>query len=731
MAGPALATACLLALAVLSALLVWLTYAQALQPPAAARANLAGLGLSLTAYAAYLAGLRLAFVLVHLVLAAVILRHKSGEAMALFTALMLALFGALYWSFGLPRPPAAWAGLLGGLRLAGSVGLALFFCLFPTGRFVPRWSAAVFALFAAIAVGQTFFPGAWVDIARWPRPLGVPVAASLLLLLLAAQVVRYRRRSDAAMRQQTRWVVFGAAAALVIFILIAVPRGLGQAPVEPGNLAELATGTGSSLAFLLIPLSIGVAVLRFRLWDLDLLINRTLVYAALSASLVGLYSLVVAALGAVLPARGLVSILAAGLIAVLFEPLRERLQRGVNRLLYGERDDPYQVISRLGQRLEASLASSAVLATITETIREALRLPYVAIALDRDEPGEAGGSVEVAAASGRPAAGPVTLPLLYQGEAVGQLLLGPRVPGESFNPSETRLLADLARQAGVAVHAVRLTADLQRSRERLVAAREEERRRLRRDLHDGLGPRLAGQAFKLEAARDAVLSQPERAVALLDDMIGKTQSMIAELRQLVYGLRPPALDELGLEGAVREVALQGSGNGTQVSVSAPPGGLPPLPAAVEVAAYRIVQEALNNVLRHANATQCAIRLAPASDGAALVVEVQDDGTGVIAGARTGVGAHSMRERAEELGGQCWREAGPGGATGSWPACRCRPSAKRRLNVALSAHARPWPCLLCGARSASTVADIAKLAKHAVSSTPLGGSTPPSGGLMSR
>jgi signal transduction histidine kinase len=215
----------------------------------------------------------------------------------------------------------------------------------------------------------------------------------------------------------------------------------------------------------------------------------------------------------------------------------------------------------------------------------------------------------------------------------------------------------------VAVRALRLTADLQRSRERLVAAREEERRRLRRDLHDGFGPRLAGQAFKLEAARDAVADQPARAIALLDDMITKTQSMIAELRQLVYGLRPPALDELGLEAALREHALHSAPNGTAVSVVvSPAGGLPPLPAAVEVAAYRIAQEALNNVVRHAGASACAIRLEWAAAEAALWLQVDDDGQGLPAEARAGVGLSSMRERAEELGGTCQVAARPEGGT---------------------------------------------------------------------
>jgi len=166
---------------------------------------------------------------------------------------------------------------------------------------------------------------------------------------------------------------------------------------------------------------------------------------------------------------------------VLVQPLRQRLQRGVNRLLYGERDEPYAVLSRLGRRLEGTLAPDAVLPAIVETVAGALKLPYAAIALREGE------CLAVVAAFGQPVGDPLRLPLVYRHEAVGELLLAPRAPGEPFSPADRRLLDDLARQAGVAAHAVRLTADLQRSRERLVTLREEERRRLRRDPHDGLG----------------------------------------------------------------------------------------------------------------------------------------------------------------------------------------------------------------------------------------------------
>ena len=211
----------------------------------------------------------------------------------------------------------------------------------------------------------------------------------------------------------------------------------------------------------------------------------------------------------------------------------------------------------------------------------------------------------------------------------------------------------------MAAHAVRLTADLQHSRERLVAACEEERRRLRRDLHDGLGPALAGLTLKIETARNRLVRLDPAADALFADLVARTQAAVADIRRLVYALRPPALDELGLAGALREVAAQYKSSGLRIVFEAPC-SLPALPAAVEVAAYRIGQEALANVVRHAGARSCVLRLE--LDQTALCLEVLDDGRGLPAGQRSGVGLASMQERAAELGGSCTVESVPSGGT---------------------------------------------------------------------
>jgi signal transduction histidine kinase len=230
-------------------------------------------------------------------------------------------------------------------------------------------------------------------------------------------------------------------------------------------------------------------------------------------------------------------------------------------------------------------------------------------------------------------------------------------------------LEDLARQVGVAAHGVQLTADLQRSREQLVTAREEERRRLRRDLHDGLGPTLAALALKATTISELIPADPLSATKLSNELYANIRATVGEIRRLVYALRPPALDDLGLVAALRECAEQATlssqadagsdrSGGLRVSVEAPD-HLPSLPAAVEVAVYRIVQEALTNVVRHAQARACVVQLSMAEGSDRLDLAISDDGVGIPLERPIGVGQLSMRERAAELGGACSVETLPG------------------------------------------------------------------------
>jgi signal transduction histidine kinase len=628
------------------------------------------LGLSVNSYAAYRLAADICYGFCFWAVGAVILWRKSDNWVALFVSLMLITFGALnvieLTSGASPTFTAASAVL----NFIGYVSFVVAFYIFPNGRFVPGWTRWLVILWALYGASLSFFPEDSPFHPRaWPL-LSVPMAVVLFGSLVFAQAYRYRLISGPVERQQTKWVVLGFTAAITGVILVVLPAMVYPELLQPGVpkvLYALFELTATNLALLLIPLSIGVAILRYRLWDVDVIINRTLVYGALTASVAGIYVLIVGSLGAILQARGslAVSLPAAGVVAILFAPLRQRLQRGVNRLMYGERDEPYGVLSRLGERLEATLEPASVLPTIVEMVAGALKLPYAAISMARES------GFEIAAAHGTPTGEEITLPLTYGGRAIGELTLAPREPGDAFTPADMRLLRDLARQAEVAVHAVRLTADLQRSRERLVTAREEERRRLRRDLHDGLGPTLAGLSLGLDVSLKTLRSEPGEAEYILAELKSRTRDAVADVRRLVYGLRPPALDELGLVLAIREQAagygyLAGDpeasrGDDPAFFVEAPE-ELPPLPAAVEVATYRIAQEAITNVARHARARSCRVHLSIDEARDELTLEVSDDGVGLPDDRRAGVGTSSMSERAEELGGTCTVASNPAGGT---------------------------------------------------------------------
>ncbi|MBA2453547.1 MAG: GAF domain-containing sensor histidine kinase [Chloroflexia bacterium] len=553
------------------------------------------------------------------------------------------------------------------LWVPGAVSIYLLLPLyFPNGHLVSsRWRlGSRFAVIAGIivAIAASVIPGDDMIQARTGEgvivnPLGIDgwaessplspatldtvmsVLSFVMLCIVAASLVARYRRSRDIERQQMKWLTY-AIAGLPVFIVSGILY-------EPLKLAG-----GFFLAA--IPVAVGIAILKYDLYDIDLIINRTLVYGALTGAVIGIYVLIVGYVGSLLRTDSSlpISLATTGIVAVLFQPLRERLQRGVNRLMYGERDEPYAVISRLGQRIEDTLTPDAVLPAIVETVAQALKLPYAAITLGSQSP-------VIAAASGTPVHNPVHLPLVYRNEPVGELILAPRAPGETFSPADRRLLNDLTRQAGIAAHAVRLSNELQHSRERLVTAREEERRRLRRDLHDGLGPALASMTLQAEAARDLVNADPVQADDVLADLTAGLQEATADIRRLVYGLRPPALDDLGLLPALRNQATRYGPGGPHITIVADE-PMPALPAAVEVAAYRIIQEALANVVRHAQATICTIAISLTADH--LKVDITDNGTRLPDTWESGVGLRSMRERAAELGGTCSVESLESGGT---------------------------------------------------------------------
>ncbi len=534
---------------------------------------------------------------------------------------------------------------------ATSLGAMVLLLVFPDGRLLSRrFRPALWAALAFIPLsiaGYAFVPQNLGPLFRHmhnpyaiPRLTGWFDACQALAIVCglvggagaAASITLRWRRADRVGRQQLKWLL-----AVLPFTIASLIATL----VAPGTLS-LALGVPAGIA---MPIAIGIAVLRYRLYEVDILLSRAVLYGLLTAGMAGVYLAVVVIAHSLfeVPSRSLaVQVIATVLAASALWPLHDRAQRAVDRLFYGDRGVPYEALTRLGRRVEEAADPETALQSVVRTIADSLRLPYAALEL------RLGDGWSPAAAYGEAPAQVVAFALTFQRETVGRLLVGTRSRGQQLGPDDERLLADLARQAGPAAHAVALRRALDVSRAGLVTAREEERRRLRRDLHDGLGPTLAGLTLGLDTARARSASQPE-----LQELLGKlkaeTQRAVADVRRIVYGLRPPTLDEFGLVGSLREEVgrLQYEAPSLTVSLDAPADGLADLPAAVEVACYRIVTEALTNVTRHAHATQCSVRLR-LNHG--LDVNICDDGVGLPEGWRAGVGIASMRERVTELGG---------------------------------------------------------------------------------
>jgi signal transduction histidine kinase len=475
------------------------------------------------------------------------------------------------------------------------------------------------------AIGAQRF-GAWGGKLTWIASVGAVIG---LMIVVA--------RGGEKVRRQQRWFLAGAA-------LLAVPGLLATAhdvipPIASDAMFDRLEQVGSAL----LPILLLVAVVHDRMLDIAVVVRRAVVYLLLTVAAAGVYVAVVGVAWVVAGGHtGLVPLIGTGAVALAVQPLRSVAQRWVSRRVYGGRDEPYLVLARLGRRLAAVPGTQEALPALVAGIADGLRLPYVAVEIDLADAGDS----LVVAATGDPtlAAASESFPLGFAGEEIGRLRVARRTPGEAFPARERDLLGDLAKHAGIVAHDARLAADLRRSRLDLVVAREEERRRLRGDLHDGLGPTLASVSLGLEAA--AARLHDGELVDLLVELNGALREAMQDIRRLVYGLRPPALDELGLVRAIEAFANGVGGLDPAVVVNS--GDLPPLPAAVEVAAYRVTVEALNNVRRHARASRCSVDVDVRSGS--LHIAVRDDGVG-LEGHAAGVGIVSMRQRAADLGGR--------------------------------------------------------------------------------
>ncbi|HVN13222.1 MAG TPA: sensor histidine kinase [Kineosporiaceae bacterium] len=520
------------------------------------------------------------------------------------------------------------------------------------GRFGERFTIATVTVFSAVSLFSPTLTDLRVD--HVDNPIGVPaglapamgVLAGIALLmgivavgLAVATLVQKYRRGGPLTRQQT--LVFGAAFVPPLAALVA-------------SFADAADPWLFAVATIPLPIAIGVAVLQRRLYDIQLAVNRSITYGTLWLAIAALYAIVVGGVGVMLrrPGAAWLPWMAAAVVAVSFAPLRDALQRGANKVTYGQWSQPADVLAATARRLGDAGDVPSLLHSLVEDVGQVLDLSYMEITDPRGR--------SLARRGDRP--GDVDrLTMTSYGVDVGTLSWARR----PLRETDRALLEDLARQLGTVVHAAGLLEAVRASQERLVLAREEERRRLRRDLHDGLGPALAGLTLRVDTLRNLVRLRPDDTGTsgladhgLLDLRTG-IQAAVLDVRRIVEGLRPPALDELGLADAIAQLADRvTAGSDLTVDVRAEP--LPRLPAAAEVAAYRIVQEALTNIVRHADARSACVALGRGSAG--LTLRIRDDGHGLVAPRPDGVGLTSMRERAEEIGGSLVIDPSPGEGT---------------------------------------------------------------------
>jgi len=520
---------------------------------------------------------------------------------------------------------------------AVAICFPLILLLFPDGRLAsPKWRWLV-----ALAMADgTVWVVTWALLS--PDPL-VATHGSLhhlvsrledvtnlgILTIFVVSVIALARRwrhATGRIRAQLTWLVTGSIIAVALFL----PTGWGVSNYW---------ATSMLIGVPLFPVACSVALFRHRLFDLDIVANRTLVYLTLSAGLVGLYLAIVvlsrAAIGNRAEFGG--SLAAAALVAVIFAPLRALIQRSVDQLMFGTRRNPTGALTTLAATLEGSVDDELIGALAA--VCQSLRLPHAAVVVDGNTIGSSG-----------PGSDAERFPLRYRGQLLGELLAWPRRGQHHLDANDLEALRIVAGPLATAVHSVQLAAQLRASRQQLIATRSNERRRLHRDLHDGLGPILTGVALKADAAGNLVGQDPIRAKQLLDQIAGESRTAIDDVRRIAHGLRPPTLDRYGLLESLTYEAQRFTsrldGHPLVVTVDLPP-SLPHLADRVATAAYRITTEALTNVARHSNASHVRL-VAHAED--VLCLEVTDNGSSSSNAWPEGFGMASMKRRATQCGG---------------------------------------------------------------------------------
>jgi signal transduction histidine kinase len=561
-----------------------------------------------------------------------------------------------------------------------STGFPLLFILlplvFPDGRLVSRrWRVAVWLAVSTIVltVVSSMLAGAGTasNVTGWDLVFGIlagPISGVFMLALIVSAVVslviRYRR-ADADRRHQLKWFV----AAVAIAALAVIPEFAGS--------TAFFAGLGLVVGLTVVPVAIGIAVLRYRLYDIDVIISRALVYGTLAALITAIYVGIAVGIGTVIGSGGkpnlALSIIATAVVAVGFQPARERLQRLANRLIYGRRATPYEVLSEFSERVAGTYGGEEVVPRMARVLQEGTGTESATVWLR--------GAGQLAPAATHPETfvgyEPLTMAngslpdikgasrvvaVRHQDELLGALTVTKR-QGEALTPIEEKLLTDLAHQAGLVLKNVGLTSDLQArlvelraSRQRLVAAQDDERRRLERNLHDGVQQNLVAIKVKLSLAEMMSSKDPAKARELISSLKSDTDDALETLRDLARGIYPPLLAEKGLKAALESQARKAT-----VPVTVDGDGVGRYPQEIEAAVYFCVLEALQNVQKYAVASNATVQLSETQN--VLQFRVDDDGRGFDA-ARTarGAGLTNMEDRLDALGGTLTIVSEPGRST---------------------------------------------------------------------
>ena len=593
---------------------------------------------------------------------------------------------------------AAWLNNIAILMIV--MPLPLLLVLFPTGSprsrrwawLVPLWWVGVvcvllWAGFKAAAVYGVPSDGALPPIhVDNPMPVHLPPALETILLNvgvvavlatgllgLVSLLMRFRGARGGE-RQQLRLISYCASLVVLLELTLIAFEALGV------DETDLIWGAMAILLLAGFPAAVAIAVLKYRLYDIDVVIRKTVVYAILAGFITLVYVAIVVGLGSLVSGDLLLSVVATAVVALAFQPVRERASRIANGLVYGKRATPYEVLSRFSERVGGTYATEDVLPRTARVIAEGTGAERVEVWLRVGDdwrrsaawPGDDAAPVTIPAESDEVPAfegADRTIPVRHQGELLGALTV--RKPAsEPLTPGESKLLDDLAGQAGLVLSNARLTAELQArleeisaradelraSRQRIVVTQDEERRRLERNIHDGAQQHLVALAVKLRLARSILEKDPEKGAATLREIAGQVADAVETLGALALGIYPPVLEEHGLAAALEAQARLGT-----VPVALDADGTDRLPIDLEAAVYFVCLEALQNAAKYANATRVELRLRR-EDGE-LRFEVSDDGEGFVPSANGGgTGLTGMRDRLAVFGGTVEIESAPGRGT---------------------------------------------------------------------